>query len=157
MKQEIKKYSDEKTVRIVQKDDATKKFCLIDIARCVGYKAPSKFATRCIPNGERLPVKWKHGNRAGHAKMYCVSIDEYMEIAERYMFPKDFTNWILSQSKGEKSIMENFDKKLIKNNHEDIETSYGMLIDMLNNMMYACLELKKEIELMKTKEVYTIK
>ncbi len=151
MKQDVKTYENERCVRVIEKDDGQIRMVLVDIAKCAGYKAPTKFCQRCEIKGEKLNVSWKRKTTGtGRAEMYCISIDEYLVIAQRYEFPQNLTAWVKSLVKEKQQGNFVYDFK-----NDDIESDLDIMLDMLNNLTYACLELRREIEKAKNRVVCT--
>lgn len=161
MKQDTKTYENEKIVRVVTKDNGEIRFCLSDLAKCAGYKAPDKFCARCEIKGERLTVSWKRKTKGtGRAQMLCVSAEEYFAIAKKYSFPDQLTSWITEISKLDQPVQPREATRsdvIYEIANDDIETDLDMMLEMLNNLTYACLELRREIERAKKKVVYVHK
>lgn len=157
MKHATKTYENEKTVRVVIKDNGEVKMCLSDIVRCAGYRAPSKFVERSDVKGEKLTVVFErkpYGTTK--ANMNCVSFDEYLIIAKRHNFPEALTKWvkhIVSENQEIQKEEKKQDGIIYEIKNDDIEQDINMMLDMINNLTYACLGLRQEIEKQKRKIV----
>ena len=94
MKQTTHTYRQEAEIRSIIKNNGERVYLLNDIASCVGYKAPRKFAERARFDKEKVEVRWKSGIRNGRSQMWAVNYENYIRIAIAYQFPKELTEFI---------------------------------------------------------------
>lgn len=137
MKQEIFKFQDEKQVRAVYTNDGTLMYCLSDIAYCLGNKSPTAFASKNNIGGVKMYVKWHSGSKSGKSLVHVSSYENLMILADKYKWSDSLVLWI----KEIERVHQSNRKQPIESSNIDFDT----LNKMMDNVVYACLDLRKKI------------
>lgn len=136
MNQEIFKFQEEKTVRATYNNDGILMYCLSDIAYCLGNKNPTKFASDNNISKIKMDIKWQSGSKTGKSKMHVLPYRSLLILADKYQWSETFMNWLRDIEKAHQ----------VNNNptiKEDID--FDALNEMMDTIVYACLDLRKKI------------
>ena len=145
-------FSGELSVRSITTEKGKKMYCLTDVARCIGYKAPEKYAARLQIEKTKMPVRWQTGIRTGTTKMYCATAENIIDSQAGIVMSDKFKKWLAQIDKSEMK-------------QSTIEAQSGLveldedkpLRDMLDNIMTACYELQDELNKRKEVKVFVIR
>lgn len=145
-------FSGELSVRCVTTEKGKKMYCLTDIARCIGYKAPEKYALRVQMEKVKMPVRWQTGIRTGTSKMYCATAENIFDSQAGIVIPDKFKRWLTQIDKMETIQPETEVKRGLIELDED-----KPLRDMLDSIMTACYELQEELDKRKKKKTFVVR
>lgn len=163
MTQTTHQYREEMQLRSVLMDNGERYYVLADIAKCLGYKAPDKFAMRCPFKKVKVEARWKTGIRCGTSYMWAVNYENYLVLAKTFEFPKEMTEFLRSiENSGYKKVQQPIHSlvpesvyspvpELIPNPALNVGTRQTPVVNdkdiftAIDNMMMALIELRKSL------------
>lgn len=72
--------------------------CVTDLARCCGFKAPEKVATRLDCYKVKLDTKIQNGARSLNVAMWYIGVDDAVAFVKERSVRESFTKWFLKDA-----------------------------------------------------------